>query len=196
MNMKSNVFLAALPSYDNRVVLTQKILACEAKRSPLAKVNWSHTDELHITLGFIPSIEENEFRKIALALTEVSRNAPFMAHTSEVRAYGNALVLRMEPHPHFLSIHRKMNQALLTNTEQQYQFDTQKRFDPHITVGRIRNLDSLNLMHRQQLLSLVAEQFQNVSFLIQQAALLRRSPRSQSLPAYETLQLYPLNGTK
>lgn len=194
--MKSNIFLALSPSQDNRVILTQKILACEAKRSPLVKVQWTHTQDLHITIGFIANVDEKDLRSVAVGLTSISRATPFMAHAAEIKAYGNAIVMRMEPYPHFHSLHKKMNMQLSEQTQERYHFDTKKRYDPHMTIGRIKNLNALNLLHKQQLLSLVEEQFKNVSFLVQQAALMHRMGEPRGQIAYQILQPYPLTGAK
>lgn len=191
--MKTNIFLGALPSYDNRLALTQKIYACEAKRSPLVRVQWTHTNDLHVTLGFIPSVEEVDFRKIALGMTAISQSPPLMANVEEVRVYGNAIVLRIEPYQQLLNIHKKMNVKLIEISNHQYHFQVKARFDPHLTIGRIRNVYALNPLHKQQFINLVEEQFRMNAFLIQQAALMRRMPENTT-PAYQVIQLYSLRG--
>ncbi|MFI4938195.1 MAG: 2'-5' RNA ligase family protein [Candidatus Berkiellales bacterium] len=189
--MESNVFLAALISHDNRVIITQKIHACEAKRSPLIRVQWTPTNDLHVTLGFIGSVEEKDIRTIAVGLSTASHNASFMANVGSIRLYGSAIVLRMEPYHVFYKIHQQMQQKLIENTQQKYQFDTRKRYDPHVTIGRIRNLRDVNAFHKQQLLSMIEDQFRACTVMIQQAALLRRLPQ-ESGDNYQTLQLYTL----
>ncbi|MCS5711577.1 2'-5' RNA ligase family protein [Candidatus Berkiella aquae] len=191
--MITNIFLAALPSHDNRMTIAQKILACETRRSPLAKIQWTHTQDFHLTLGFIPNVEENDLRKIALDLSSVSQNAPFMANVEEIKIYGTAIVLRCEPYHRFLSIHKKMNQKLHEGSLNRYQFDVKKRYDAHMTIGRIRNVKALNPLHMQQLLSLIQEQFRGYSFLIQQGALMRRIAEN-AVPSYQTIQLYRFTG--
>jgi 2'-5' RNA ligase len=187
-----NIFLAALPSHDNRTIIMQKINACEAKRSPLVRVQWTHTQDLHATLGFIPEVDPKDIKQIVPAFNPITQSPAFMAHVAEVKAYGTAIVLRLEPYPHFSALHKKMNHQLMEATENRYQFDTKKRYDPHITIGRIRNLSALNLLHQQQFLSLVQAQFSNYSFIIQQAALLHRAADPHAMPTYETIQLYTL----
>lgn len=191
--MKTNIFLAALPSYDNRLLLTQKIHVCEAKRSPLVRIQWTHINDLHVTIGFIPAVNEADLRLIALGMSSVSQTAPFMANAEEIRVYGNAVVLRIEPYHQLLSIHKKMNHKLQEATQNQYQFQVKGRFDPHITIGRLRNLNALNPLHKHQFINLIGEQFKATSFLIQQAALMRHLP-DNAVPAYQTIQLYPLRG--
>ncbi len=191
--MKTSLFLAALPSFDNRMVIANKILACETKRSPLAKIQWTHTQDLHLTLGFITGVEESDLRKVALDLASISQNAPFMANVEEIKIYGSAIVLRCEPYHRFLAMHKKMNQKLNEGSNGQYQFESTKRYDSHMTIGRIRNLNALNPMHLQQLLGLIQEQFRSCSFLIQQCALMRRIAEN-TVPTYQSIQLYRFTG--
>lgn len=187
--MKTNIFLAALPSHDNRMIIASKILACETKRSPLVKVQWTHTQDLHLTLGFMAGVEEKDLRKISLDLSSISQNAPFMANVEEIKIYGSAIVLRCQPYHRFLEMHKKMNQKLIDGSNERYQFDAKKRYDAHMTIGRIRNVNALNPLHMQQLLSLIQEQFSICTFLIQQCALMRRIAENTA-PSYQIIQLY------
>ncbi len=189
--MKTNIFLAMLPGHDNRLALAQKILACEAKRSPLARVHWTNTNDLHITLGYIAEVNESDIRAIALGMSTVSQNSALMGTAEVVKLYGNAIVLKIEPYQMLAAIHKKMNQKLLEVTNQQYHFEAKHRFDPHLTIGRIQNVQALNPLHKQQLLSLIETQFRGYSFLIQQAALMRRLPEKATSP-YQSIQLYNL----
>lgn len=191
--MKKNIFLAALPSYDNRLAITQKLLGCEAKRSPLIRVNWTHIDDLHITLGYIANVDLNDIRNIALGFSPISQFAPIMANAEEIRIYGNAIVLRLEPQHRFLAIHKKMNQKLAEVSQNRYAFLVKKHFDPHLTIGRVKNWQVLNPIHKQQFMSLIKEQFQTLSFLIQQAALLHHVGEA-AVPTYQAIQKYSFNG--
>lgn len=191
--MKANIFLAALPGHDNRLTLTQKMDICEAKRSPLIRIHWAHVYDLHVTIGFIPLVEQRDLPLIILALAGVCETPYFMANYGAIKLYGSTLVLSLEPYHSFSNLHKKMNQKLQEGTANRYQFDTNKRYAPHITLGRIRNISALNLLHKQQLVTLVEEQFQNTTFLIQQAALMRHMSENGG-PVYQTLKLYPFRG--
>jgi 2'-5' RNA ligase len=187
--VKNNIFLAALPSHDNRLTLTQKILACEAKRSPLTRVHWTHTQDLHLTIGFIPAVDQTDLRTIALSFVTLAQNSPIMVTVEDIRLYGNAIVLRVEPIQTLHVIHKTMNQKLIEATNNKYQFQVKGRFDPHLTVGRVKNLSALNPQHKHQLMSLVEQQCKGYSFLIQQVALMHRLPE-KAVPAYQSIQLY------
>lgn len=189
--MTTNLFLAALPSHDNLMKITQMISVCEAKRSPLVKVQWTHAQDLHVTLGFIEQVAPSDVRNVALSFMPITQNAPFMAHVEGIRLYGNAIVCQTGPVERFQSIHRKMLHALQEYTNQQYGFLKDKRYTPHLTIGRIRNLKALNPRHREELLSLIGDQFAQYGFLIQQAALLQHTPQP-AIPRYEVLQQYLL----
>jgi 2'-5' RNA ligase len=171
------------------MAITEKISTCEARRSPLVKVQWTHTQDLHVTLGYIPSVEIRDFRNIALSFMPITKTTPFMAHVEGIKLYGNAIVLQVGPAQQLQSLHRKMNQRLGESSNQQYQFATDKRFDPHMTLGRIRNIQALNGQHRDQFLALIETQFRQYGFLIQQAALLRHAD-TPTVPSYQTLQQY------
>jgi 2'-5' RNA ligase len=189
--VKSNIFLAALPNHETKMAIAQKINLLEAKRSPLIKMNWVHPQDLHITIGYIENVEEASLRSIAQGFMEVAKTAPFLAKVEEIRLYGNAVVLRVEPNQLLGSLHKKMNQKLLEVSNERYSFLMHKRYDAHITLGRIRNIQSLNAAHKQQLIGLLEEQFRHNSFLIQQAGLLRRTSE-KAVPAYQVIQQYLL----
>lgn len=189
--MTSNLFLAALPSRDNGITMTQKISVCEAKRSPLVKVQWTYTADLHITLGFIEQAASQDVRTISLGFMPLTQQPAFMAHIEGVRLYGNAIVCQTGPVQLFQGIHRQMEHALEKCTNQQYHFLKDKRYTPHLTLGRIQNLKAVNNQHREQLLQLIETEFRQYGFMIYQAALLKHT-LDRSLPSYEILQQYLL----
>jgi 2'-5' RNA ligase len=188
-----NVFLAALPGQDNRASLVQKMDRCEAKRSPLVKIHWTHAQDLHVTLGYIANVDPKDIRMIAVAMTSVAEAARFMTNFGAIKLYGSALVLCLEPYHSFFNIHKKMNQKLQESSQQKYHFETSKRYTPHITLGRIRNAQALNELHKQQFISLAEEQFRESPLLIQQAALMQRVGEGHG-PIYQAVHLYPFRG--
>ncbi len=192
-HLKANLFLAALPGQDNRMSLVQKMDRCEAKRSPLIKLQWTHAQDLHVTLGYIAGVEPKDFRLIALAMTSVTEASRFMTNFGSIKLYGSALVLCLEPYHSFFNLHKKMNQKLQEASVQKYQFETSKRYVPHITLGRIRNAQSVNELHKQQFISLAEEQFRDTPLLFQQAGLMQRVSEGHG-PIYQTLQVYPFRG--
>lgn len=191
--MKTNVFLAALPRQDNRITLAQKMDICEAKRSPLIRLQWTHMQDLHVTLGFLANVEDKDLRMVALAMGSVSEASLFMASFGAIKLYGTALVLALEPYHSFFNLHKKVNQKLQEATDHRYHFETNRRFSPHMTLARVRNISALNALHKQQLISLVEEQFGQITLLIQQAALMRNISEGPG-PVYQALQLYPFRG--
>lgn len=195
--MKTNLFLVALPSHDSRSSIAQHILACETKRSPLIRTQWTHTNDLHVILGNIHGVSEKDVKPIALHMASISEITPFLATGGGIRVYGDAVILRLEPHHRFLAIHKKMDQKLLEATQNTYHFHIRSRYDPHLLLGRIQNVQALNFSHKKQLIDLAEKHFSDCSFLVQQAALIRRTTRqSRNAALYETVQPYPLQGKK
>lgn len=191
--MNTDLFLSAFPSHDNRVVLTQKISQCEAKRSAFVKVQWTSTPDLFVHLGHIIDVQEKDIRMIALALSAVTQTRPFMANGEEVKLYGNAIVLRVEPFDVLQRLHKKMNQKLMESTNNQYQFFLKGRFDPYLLIGRIKNMSALNPTHKAQFMQMLSQTLHGYSFLVQQAGLVQRLP-DKSKQAYQVIQQYPLRG--
>lgn len=191
--MNTDLFLSVFPSHDNRVVLTQKISQCEAKRPPLVKVQWTPTTELFVHIGHIINVQEKDLRMIALALSSVMQMRPFMANGEEIKLYGSAIVMRVEPFDGLHRIHKLMNQKLQEASNHQYQFFLKGRFDPYLLIGRIKNLNSLNGIHKTQLMQLLSQSLHGYSFLIQQAGLVQRLPDKEK-PGYQVIQQYPFRG--
>ncbi len=124
-------------------------------------------------------------------MNAITQHSPLMANVGEVRGFGNAIILKVEPYQTLLAIHKSMNQKLIEATQHKYHFEAKHRFSPHLTLGRVQNMEALNQVHKHQLLNLIQEQFGSYSFLIQQVALLRRLPE-KSTSVYQNIQLYTL----
>lgn len=193
--MKVNIFFAAVPNHDNRQLLTQKILQCEAKRSSQLRIDWSHLTDLHITLGYLSGVEDTDLRAIAQSFLFLNQTTKFLATIKDVRIFGNAIVLRMEPYQTFLGLFKKMKQQLQNTLENKYQFKEHDRFDAHITIGRIQTPRTLTNTQKLQLCNIVGEQFVNTTIVIQQVALMQRIPdhlakNAKSAQQYQALQGY------
>lgn len=191
--MKINLFIAAVPSHDNRQLIAQKIHQCEAKRSSQIRINWAYLTDLHMTLGFLADVDIPDVPALAQGFTLIKETPKFLATIKDVRIYGNALVLRLEPQQIFLGIFKKLKTQLQTLLDNKYQFKEHARFDPHITIGHIQSPRTLSTLQQHQLVSMIAEPFVNMPILVQQAALMQRiqNNTSQSAQVYQTLQAYP-----
>lgn len=194
-NKKTNVFVAMLPSHDHRQQITQKIYACEAKRSSQLRIHWTFITDLHATLGFLSGIEIPDIQTLSRSFQYLTQATKFMATVKDVRIYGNAIVLRLEPYQTFLGLHQKLKQALQGYQDGKYHLKEQTRYDPHLTIGRIHYPRMLNDKLKHQLVSMISEPFTNTSLLIQQAALMQRLPThvlktSNSPQTYQVLQGY------
>jgi hypothetical protein len=191
--MNTDLFLSVFPSHDNRVVLTQKISQCEARRPPLVKVQWTPTSELFVHIGHILNVQEKDLRMVALALSSVMQMRPFMANGEEIKLYGSAIVLRVEPFDALQRIHKTMNHKIQEASNNQYQFHLKGRFDAYLLLGRIKNLNLLSETHKTQLIQLLSQAFHGYSFLIQQAGLVQRLP-DKTKSEYQVIQQYPFRG--
>ena len=194
--MKINLFIAAVPSHDNRQLIAQKIHQCEAKRSSQIRINWTYLTDLHVTMGFLSGVETNDAQALAQGFTILKDTTKFLATVKDVRIYGNAIVLRLEPYQTFLGLFKKLKNQLQTVLDNKYHFKEHARFDAHLTIGRIQSPRVLNTTQQYQLTAMISEQFVNASFLIQQTALMQRIPEniakmSKSAQVYQVLQGYP-----
>lgn len=191
--MKINLFIAAVPSHDNRQLIAQKIHQCEAKRSSQIRINWTYLTDLHITLGFLADVDIRDVQTLAQGFALVKETTKFLATIKDVRIYGNAIVLRLEPQQIFLGILKKLKTQLQTLLDNKYQFREHSRFDPHITIGHIQSPRTLSALQQHQLTSMITEPFVNMSILVQQAALMQRiqNNTNQSVQVYQALQAYP-----
>lgn len=195
--MKRNIFIAVLPSHDHRQLITQHIHQCEAKRHSGIRIKWTYTSDLHITLGFLPKVEEKAIPVIAQCFQPMTKFTKFMANVKDVRIFGNAIVLRLEPYQTFLNLFKTLKTQLQTVADGQYHFTEHARFEAHLTIGRIKSPHVLGSVQKQQLITMVAEQFVRISFLIQQGALMQRLPddilkQMKSAQVYDVLKGYTL----
>lgn len=194
--MSNNIFIAAVPSYDHKQLIMQRILNCETKRSSQLRIDWTNLADLHITLGFLPSVDPADFQAIAQSFAVLTQSTKFISQVKDVRIFGNAIVLRLEPLQNFLVLYRKLKHQLQEVLTGKYAFKEHGRFEAHLTVGRIKSPRVLTHMQKAQLITTVSEQFVNTTFLVQQASLMQRIPetfssKAKSSQVYQVLQGYP-----
>lgn len=115
------------------------------------KIKWEHEDKLHITLFFLGEVEEEMLKKITESLRGISEDdiGEINFETDEFGAFPN---LR---HPRVLVCKVKnpdgkvfMLNARIAGILESYGFRQDKRFSPHITLGRVKKNhmpDLLNL---------------------------------------------------
>lgn len=194
--MKRNIFIAAIPSPDHRQLITQKISQCEAKRHSGIRIQWTHLQDLHITIGFLPGVFDKDIQALAMCFQCITSSSKFLASVKDVRIFGNAVVLRLEPYQSFLNLFKKLKQQLQNTLDGKYHFKEHNRFEAHLTIGRIKSPKTMSHAQRHQLTSMIDEQFQNVSIMIQQGALCHRLPeeyikKASSAQVYQAIQGYP-----
>lgn len=194
--MKSNLFLALLPNHVDCQLLTQKLTNYEANLLSPMEVQWVHEHDLHITLGYIHSVKKIDYSHIANCFSNIAFYAAFVASTTSIKLYGNAITLSLTPLQPFVELHKEMKQKLIEGTQNQYRFDTHKGYEPHITIGKIRNLAKHQCTQKQTLIQRLQPIFQSTNLRIQQAALLHRVREGPLVPVYQALQVYRFKGAQ
>ena len=119
------------------VAVTRKI-AEEIERqrkSVAAKVSWVAPANLHVTLRFLGSIDENLVDGIVLRLKKVAaRHAPFEARARGLGSFPNVLWVGVEGDG-MVKLQRDVEGAMV-----ELGFAKEERaFHPHITVGRVKD---------------------------------------------------------
>jgi 2'-5' RNA ligase len=106
-----------------------------------ADVKWVKTENLHITLKFLGSIEEDQVGSISSRITDIAlkhNNFDFtLMGTGVFPDYRRARVLwvGIRDHNHLLKIANEIEDAMECEG-----FDRERRpFSPHITIGRVRS---------------------------------------------------------
>lgn len=170
----------------------QKIYACEAKRPSMIKINWAHLQDLHVTIAYIRGVADTDTRLLGTHFLTLAKNASFMARVTQVKLYGSALVLCLDPYNKFHAMHKLIKVGLKDCFEGKYSLEDNKRFDPHMTIGRLLPGPHIGPQQKFQFTNMIQEQFANFGFMVQQAGLMRRK-KENTLPHYELLHPYNLS---
>lgn len=103
-------------------------------------VRWVRADHLHITLRFLGDVEEAEELKLITALETMDPHGPFRFHLSGLGAFPD----RTRPRVFWTGISSGVDEmtALAAAVEKACRsagFEpAQRRFSPHVTLGRVR----------------------------------------------------------
>ena len=111
------------------------------RRSPERAVSWVKPANIHVTLFFLGDILPTRQKPIEKALSVVARNVrPFMFDVQNLGAFPNVDRPRViwvgvdEPTGQLALLHSAVNEAMESVGFQ----PENRRFSPHLTVGRIR----------------------------------------------------------
>lgn len=125
-------------------VIAEKLSAIQRtlrRASPEQAVSWVNPANIHLTLFFLGDIVPDRQKPIEAALAAVARNVrPFAFNVQGLGAFPNANRPRViwvgldEPTGQLTLLHRAVNEAMASIGFQ----PEDRRFSPHLTLGRIR----------------------------------------------------------
>ncbi len=125
-------------------VVTEKLSAIQRtlrRISPEQVVSWVNPANIHLTLFFLGDILPDRQQPIEAALSVVARNVrPFTFNVQGIGAFPNVNRPRViwvgldEPTGQLALLHRAVNEAMASIGFQ----PEDRRFSPHLTLGRIR----------------------------------------------------------
>jgi len=139
----------------------------------------------HLTLKFLGDVSEDNITKIKESLSVVSFES-FDARTTSFgvfpeEKYVRVLWLGLEPKEKIISLHKRIDDSLLSI------FEKDERFHPHITLARVKAIRDRKKLH-ELLISSVEEKEQIInSFSLIKSVLGREGP------TYETIETFQLS---
>ena len=110
---------------------------------PGARVTWAGSKGIHLTLKFLGDVEPDLASKIEKELTFIAtETAPFMLKSTRTGGFPNlrnprVLWIGLEGEGILFKLQKNLEKKL-----SEFGFETEKRrFNPHLTVGRVRHID-------------------------------------------------------
>lgn len=142
--MKHSVrsFLAILLSEETRKALAK----CTADlKSAAADVRWVEEDNFHITLSFLGDIDSRTCDSVIRRMPEITPGiVPFELSLYRTGAFPNLKKPRViwagvsEGRREIIKVHKRVLTVI-----QSFGFTEEKRFSPHVTLGRVRSSANL-----------------------------------------------------
>lgn len=141
--MNKRIFVAIDISGDARRAAEKYI--SELKREfPNVKVGWEKAEKLHLTLKFLGDSNERQIGKLFEIVDNISKSNSKLklriANPNAFPASRNARVLWLGVEGDAGRM-QKIN-AILENECEKLGFEKNKKFKPHLTIGRIRGLNN------------------------------------------------------
>jgi len=158
-----------------------------------AKVSWVKPDCLHLTLKFLGDVDLREIAALGEAVTRATADLP--PFEIEVRGAG-AFPTAARPRTLWLGVGRGSDEMVALHDAVDGALDglgyrrEQRRFRPHLTIGRVRGERDLELLG--QLVSEHADFAGGVTSIDE--VVVMSSELSPDGPDYEPLAIAPLNG--
>ena len=150
--MNKRIFVAVDISEEARRAVKKYI--SELKREfPNVKVGWEKAEKLHLTLKFLGDSDEKQIGKIFEIAENISKSNSVLklqiANPNAFLASRNAQVLWLGVDGDVEKL-QKIN-SVLENECEKLGFKKNKKFKPHLTIGRIRELKNSDDLVRKHL---------------------------------------------
>jgi 2'-5' RNA ligase len=155
-----------------------------------ADVKWTSFENLHLTLKFIESFNENDLQKLKDTLKAQLKFEPIVSHLDSIGVFPNfdhpkiIWASLQDPNHQFAKV-----TEVLENTLGHFSIPKETRpFKAHITLGRVRsgkNLKNLTKTIAEIKLKSVQQQFDKI--------VLYKSTLTNQGPIYEALEKFYLN---
>jgi 2'-5' RNA ligase len=147
-------------------------------------IKWVKCENLHITLQFLGEIDENKKKEITPVLQEVvNKVTPFHISLEGIGCFPTPKKPRVvwvgviQGKENLCSIAQKVETALAG-----YGFREEKRFHPHLTIGRIKKFCTVDEILKRQITS--------DPFVVDSIVLFQSTLKPEG-PIYEALQTFP-----
>lgn len=131
-------------------------VAHELRRTS-ARVRWVRPELWHVTLKFLGEVSPEETARLrALAREAAGGISPFALELDTLGTFPEPARPRViwvgsrVPPPALLELHRRLDRALSA-----LDFPSERRYNPHVTLGRVRERDPLALQDLQRRLATV-----------------------------------------
>lgn len=117
-----------------------------ALRVPGAKVRWVTAENIHLTLKFLGDIGEDQAEAMKAAVREAARETrPLKLAVGDLGAFPNrrsprVIWVGIQPHERLAALQARLEEA----AEQAGVARDERRFSPHLTLGRVKYLPRRN----------------------------------------------------
>jgi 2'-5' RNA ligase len=124
---------------DPESVNTIKVIQDNYRKTASGKITYTRPDQFHLTVFFLGELGEKGVGRISEILRNSELTRPLSLHFDQLDYFPSVkkprvIVLKSEPEPYLSDFVRKMDQDLL-----KISFKRDKKWLPHITLGRIRD---------------------------------------------------------
>ena len=149
-------------------------------------IKWVRFENLHITLKFLGEIDDKKKKEITPVIKELTNKfSPFKVTLEGIGCFPNP----RNPRVLWIGVNEGSEQLCLIakdaeTTLSRYGFKEEKRFHPHLTIGRIKKFCKVD--------DILENQIKSEPFLADSITLFKSTLKPEG-PIYEELQKFTLN---